>query len=415
MTGSVGQLQRQTLPDSWQARYEGHMKAIALGILVVAACSSGNQPAGPDGGGLLADASSTAPIDAAVSEELDASVAGFCNGSGQCDDGDSCTMDMCESGICMHYSDSVCSWPAETGSESTNLTEVGGSIQCFFGYPVAENDLSQNLSGAVWNPVSQTLWMVKNNDPTLFAVVQEDGEYEYAEKDGVPASWEIPGMGDVEGITQVDFADTDIVYTMDERNGTIRRIDATDFSNPHQTGKWGPLPGLGGAGAEGLTFVPDTFLTAQGFVDRDGDAYTSTKGMGGLMFVGHQAGGHLYVYDLNPLDNQDYVYVGKYSTGGAETAGLEFDRSTGVLYIWHDSSIDQLEVVSLASTATAGGRVMNTIATYAGPDLSLEMAQNMEGIALGPVDECVDGKRRFWMLTDGGGCFSLSLYEDFPC
>ena len=46
-------------------------------------------------------------------------------------------------------------------------------------------------------------------------------------------------------------------------------------------------------GAEGLTFVPDSYLQAQGFTDQSGNPYTSTQGMGGLMLIGYQGGGHL--------------------------------------------------------------------------------------------------------------------------
>ncbi len=171
----------------------------------------------------------------------------------------------------------------------------------------------------------------------------------------------------------------------------------------------------GNSGGEGLTFVPDTFLVAQGFVDPLGSPYQSVNGMGGLMFVGFQGNGDLYVYDLNPDDNDGVIFVGQYKTGGNETAGLEFDRSTGVMHIWHDENIDQLEIVTLASEVVGNGRKMATQVTYSGPDLTAEMASNIEGIAVVPVDACVDGRRRLWLLTDGGNCFALLMYEDFPC
>ena len=302
----------------------------------------------------------------------------------------------------MRYSSSACPWPAEAAADGTNLTEIAGDLQCYFGYPLQENDFSGNLSGASWNPVSRTLWLVKNGPGTLFAVVEDGDGFRFAEQNGVEANWEIPGIGDVEGVTQVSFDEAHIVYVIDEGGGKIRRYDTSNFSDVKQTHVWGPLPGIGREGGEGLAFVPDMFLAAQGFVDANGVLYTSKKGMGGLMFVGHQSDGDLHVYDVNPDESNDYVYVGRYKTGGYESAGLEFDRSAGVLHIWHDSDIDELEIVSLSSSEAGGKRVMSTITTYSGPDLTLEMSSTLEGFALVPLDECVDGKRRAWLVTDGG-------------
>ncbi len=340
---------------------------------------------------------------------------GTCLSADDCDDGADCTTDSCEAEVCVHASPSTCGWPAESAAMATNLTEVGGPIECVLGFALAPNDLSENLSGAVWNPMSNTLWLVKNNEPSLYAVVQDGAGYRYANKAGVPASWEMPALGDVEGVTQVDFADTDIVYTLNEGQGTINRVDTTDYNNVVITHAWAQLPNLGGSGAEGLTFVPDAFLVAQGFVDQAGTPYASTLGMGGLMFVGHQSDGALHVYDLNPADDSDYVYVGKFMTGADETAGLEFDRSTGVLFMWHDASIDELELVSLSSTASGAVRVMDTIVTYSGPALTAEMSSNLEGIAITPVSDCVNGRRRLWITIDGGDCSSLMMFNQFPC
>ncbi|RLB55830.1 MAG: hypothetical protein DRJ42_05080 [Deltaproteobacteria bacterium] len=172
---------------------------------------------------------------------------------------------------------------------------------------------------------------------------------------------------------------------------------------------------IAGSGSEGLTFVPDEFLSAQGFVDASGTPYVSAGGMGGLFFVGHQSAGQLYVFDMNRTTG-GYTFVGEYQTGGDETAGLEFDRSTGQLFIWHDSSIDQIEVVRLSSTVAAGGRRMDTIVTYDGPELITLMSNNIEGIAVKPIEDCTAaGKRDLFLTIDGGRIWSLFLYSDFPC
>jgi hypothetical protein len=54
------------------------------------------------------------------------------------------------------------------------------------------------------------------------------------------------------------------------------------------------------------------------------------------------------VFDLHRTKNT-FAYVGQYLTGQAETAGLEFDRSTGKLYIWHNIGSNYQEVTELDS------------------------------------------------------------------
>lgn len=332
-----------------------------------------------------------------------------------CDDGQSCTTDSCVDGVCVHEAVATCPWPAEDGGDATNLSTIPGDTRCVLGFSVVDNDFSRNLSGAVWNPETQTLWLVVNNPGTLFAAVQDGGRWRLAEQGGVDANWELDEIGDAEAVTQVDFDQGHMVYTLAE-GGVVNQWDTSDFGDVTRVHHW-ELAEVrnGNGGGEGLTFVPDSFLAAEGFVDSDGAPYVSVNGMGGLMFVGFQGNGDLFAYDLDPNDDDGVFLVGRYKTGGDETAGLEFDRSTSVMHIWHDSSIDQLELIRLSSTVSGADRVMDTQVTYEGPDLTREMDDNIEGIAVIPVDACVDGRRRLWLATDGGHCFSLMMYEDFPC
>ncbi|MEI2422326.1 hypothetical protein V6O07_18745, partial [Arthrospira platensis SPKY2] len=98
-------------------------------------------------------------------------------------------------------------------------------------------------------------------------------------------------------------------------------------------------------GPEGISFVPDNWLQTSGFVSsQTGQPYTSTKGMGGLMFIAHQDGGFVWVFDINPNQTNDFLYVGKYKTSRTESCGLSFDSSTGMLYILHNVGDNFLEV-----------------------------------------------------------------------
>ena len=149
-------------------------------------------------------------------------------------------------------------------------------------------------------------------------------------------------------------------------------------------------------------------------MDGDGLPYTSAEGMGGLMLVGHQAGGRIYAFDLNRTTG-DFIFVGEYLTEKQETAGLEFDRSTGLLYIWHGQGNSHLEVARLSSTEVEGDRKLDAIRIYDGFAPVLLGSKNHEGVAILPIEECVDGHRGLFVTTDGGGYSSLLLFQQFPC
>ena len=309
-------------------------------------------------------------------------------------------------------------WPAEPVDASTNLTAIEGP---------GENDFHSDLSAAVWNSVTRTLWLGRNGprgNSKLWAVVEDGtGSFQIDSRDGMRGEWTnwvdqngvAQSFGDLEGVTQADFSE-DVVYLMIEGEERIKEYDVSIYGTATQENDWNTrsiLPRDGGAGAEGITFVPDSALLAAGFVDQNGAPYTSTQGMGGLMFVGHQNGGAVFVFDLSrdtePGGESSFLFVGRYETGPADTSALEFDRSTGLLYIYHDKGIDVLSVSDLASTPVSQGvRQLNIINSYDGPS-----NENNEGIAVFPANECVGGERSFFMTIDDGEDTSLSWYKGF--
>ncbi len=260
-------------------------------------------------------------------------------------------------------------WPAETNTAAVKLTSVDSEF----------ND--NNMSGAFWNPKMRTLWLA-NNYGRFFALVEDDtGSFQVAtNRNGTKAKWR-PG-GDLEGICQADFTQA-IVYLLNE-NGWIHEYDVSNYGVVAQNRCWdirAQCPEVGGTGPEGITFVPDKWLRRQGFRAANGALYTSTNGMSGLMFVGHQSGGYVHVFDLNRT-NDSYGYVGRYKTGQKETASLEFDRSTGKLYIWHNTGANYLEVTRLNSYVDGSDRRLRQIIEYTGPRKG-----NLEGFALTPTSE----------------------------
>ena len=223
----------------------------------------------------------------------------------------------------------------------------------------------EDLSGAVWNPVRRELWVCRNGGDgggsKLWVLVQNpvSGIWEIGSKSGQRGEW--TDFGDFEGVTQVDFLEESI-YAIIEGEERIKKYDVSTYGQKTLERDWDTSPHLpenDGDGAEGITFVPDAWLAAWGFLDGAGDLYVSQRGMGGLMFVAHQNGGRLYAFDLDP-DSNDFDFVGEYLTSATESSGLEFDRSNGVLYIWHDADFDTLEAVSLASVPDEGVRRLNS-------------------------------------------------------
>lgn len=260
-------------------------------------------------------------------------------------------------------------WPAEANTNAAILTGVDPEFN------------AANMSGAFWNPVTRTLWLANNSG--RFHALIEDGAGGFmvaTNAAGTKARW-APG-GDLEGICQVNYSDQ-IVHLMDE-NGLILEYDVSDYGVVKQNRTWdisAQCPEVGGAGAEGIAFIPDAWLSREGFRSSSGALYTSTNGMGGLMFVGHQNGGYVYVFDLTPAGT-NYGYVGMYKTGRAETAGLEFDRTTGKLYIWHNTGPNYLEVTELNSYVEGADRRLRAIEEYTGP-----RSGNLEGFACVPTLE----------------------------
>ena len=259
-------------------------------------------------------------------------------------------------------------WPAEPWTAAEKLTHLDPAFR-------------NNMSGACYNPKTGMFWVCCNGGPSAFygLVKAKNGSLVIATKGGKRAKYNL-GKGDLEGICQVDYR-TNLLYLMVERVDKIREYDVSNYGNAKLKNEWDIsafVPTKGGAGSEGITFVPDEWLKKWGFTDADGNPYASKNGMGGLMFVAHQNGGRIYVFDLSPRKKTVH-FVGAYKTSRAESSGLEFDRSSGLLYVWHNTGPNYLEVTKLSSYLDGDERRLSSIAEFLGPKKG-----NLEGIALSP-------------------------------
>ena len=239
------------------------------------------------------------------------------------------------------------------------------------------------LSGLHWNSQKKQLFAVSDNG---YLYVLQQG----ASGKGFSLTGSLKKIGNPEGITTIDEAKNEF-YTIDEKHFEIRKYSySPDFSSYTLMHKWNLLSDQGGMvdtgndGPEGIEFIPDSYLSAAGFETSDTEElYTSKKGMGGLIFIAHQKRGLIWVYDVNPDQDNDLVLVGRYKTSQRESCDLSFDRSTGLLYILHNTDGNFLEVTDLSLKKHGGKRKFNTIAEYPVPNPGGGSA-NIEGFAITP-------------------------------
>jgi hypothetical protein len=291
------------------------------------------------------------------------------------------------------------SWPSVGWSSAANLTAT------------MDADGITDLSGLHFNPVNNRLYCV-----------QGDGRVRVLQWNTTTNSFSQLASksisGGPEGITQANLYANEF-YTIDENNYQIRRYTHTaDFSTVSLFKHWNllaspsPMQDTGNTGPEGIAFVPDSALLAIGFISQQtGQPYTSVKGLGGLFFVAHQDGGYIWVFDVNPNANDDFVYVGKYKTNRSESCDLSFDRSTGLLYILHNiTGENKLEVTNLSTAITSGERKFTDTAEY---NLAFpgDGNDNVEGFAV--TSKCTtNGNPSAWLCRDVESNEDVSIQQD---
>lgn len=290
-------------------------------------------------------------------------------------------------------------WPASSWSTATNLTNV-----------MDVNGIT-DLSGLHFNPTNNRLYSVQGDGHlrVLLWNVTNNTFSQIANKTIV---------GGPEGITQANLYANEF-YTIDENNYEIRRYTHTaNFSTVTEFKHWNllaspsPMQDTGNTGPEGIVFIPDSFLIANGFVSQQtGQLYSSVKGLGGLFFVAHQDEGYVWVFDVNPNSNNDFAYVGKYQTNHTESCDLAFDRSTGLLYILHNIiGNNRLEVTNLSTSLNGSSRKFIPLNDYqiTNPTGNND---NVEGFALTP--KCpATGLTSSWLCRDVESNENQSIQED---
>ncbi|HEX4191312.1 MAG TPA: lamin tail domain-containing protein [Marmoricola sp.] len=323
-------------------------------------------------------------------------------------------------------------------------------------------DLGQNMSGLDYvdagtpgDPSDDFMWGIENGSSGLAGANPGDGGSLFKlvpDADGMwgpAAGWEkgVPvrylnnatGEVDAEGVTATDGK----VYVTSERDNTNSNVskiavlevdpkdivahagdvdgdldathewDLTDLMPPPgggvnpETGLDSTKPGDANLGIEGVTFVPDSALVAEGFKDEHTNAaYDPTTYPdhvdGGLFFVALEKTGKLYGYEFN--SDNTWTRVATVDTGFQTIQDLMWDSTLNQLRATCDNGCQGRQSVLAIDTANDANKgTFGVQDIYSRPTGAVDNLNN-EGFAQQPDTECVAGSKSvFWSDdTDDG-------------
>jgi hypothetical protein len=271
----------------------------------------------------------------------------------------------------------------------------------------AGNVFGTNLSGIVRD--GSVMWAVRNGPSTLFRLVWDGSIWV---PDLVRTLRYVDGSGepDAEDVTRAESG-SPAIYVATERDnaaGSISRPSVLRFDLDQASGdllathEWNlasALPAVGAnTGLEAITWIPDSYLTANGFFDESlGALYQPALYPGhgsGLFFVGLEANGAIYAFALDHVGG-GFTRIATIASGDVTAKALVFDRDVGYLWTYCGAPCGGQAGV-LTINATGRFAVRRQFARPAGmPNIA------NEGIAIDPEASCVAGQKRFWWTDDG--------------
>jgi hypothetical protein len=223
------------------------------------------------------------------------------------------------------------------------------------------------------------------------------------------------GAPDSEGVTKAEL-DSPAVYVSIERDGhgpnrfSILRYDTsatgTTLKASNEWNLTADLPAVKktNLGLEGIAWVPDSYLTANGFRDANTglpyDPANYPAHGGGLFFVGLEYNGQIYAYALNQAGS-GYVRVATIDSGQAQVMELSFDRDNGVLWAYCDNHCgNRATLLGIDTSSGAATKGEFIIRKAYNPPHSMPANYNNEGIAIAPESECVNKLKSFIWTDD---------------
>ncbi|WP_328992388.1 hypothetical protein OG394_39050 [Kribbella sp. NBC_01245] len=283
------------------------------------------------------------------------------------------------------------------------------------------NVLGGNLSGLSFQTPS-VLWAVKNGPSKLYRLTPNGSTWRPDSSNGWSRGKTLrygdgTGEPDAEGVVVTP----DGMFVATERDGggdskpAILRYDVTSSATSlNATAEWdltADLPEVGANdGLEAISWIPDAFLTANGFRDENtGSAYdpASYPGHGtGLYFAGLEADGVIYVYALNQ-SGDDFTRIATIDSGFGTVMDLEFEPPTGRLWVVCDNTCSG-RTTTLALNAEG---TFAATATYNRPSGMANL--NNEGFAISPT--CTSGRKPVTWADDGNTAGHALRTGTLPC
>ncbi|WP_139084350.1 lamin tail domain-containing protein [Nesterenkonia sp. F] len=271
-----------------------------------------------------------------------------------------------------------------------------------------------------------TLWAVENDGGTLFQLTEhEDGTWRPVEGWAAGRTLGYPdheGTVDAEGVTMDGEG---AVYAASERDndaGSVSRpsvlryeLGGGDGETLTATDEWNLAEDFEGLGAnqglEGVTWVPDEWLTEAGFVDQStGAAYDPAAypdHNDGLFVVGVEGTGSIYAYALGVDGSAERIATIEPSLD--VVAEVQFDAERDQLWAACDDACDgRITTLTVDDTGAFAEE-----SSYQRPE-GMENLAN-EGFAIAAADQCTDGTVPTFYADDGDeGDHSLRT-GTFPC
>ncbi len=303
------------------------------------------------------------------------------------------------------------------------------------------NVFGGNLSGLIYEASGSTtpgvLWGVRNGPGSIFRLVFNDTIW----TPDTTNSWGSgklltfsggTGSPDSEGITFAGSSANGLYVSVERDNNvssvsrnTVLRFDAnapgTTIQPTHEWNLTPDLPATGAnLGAEAVVYLPDSYLTANGFFDESKNhAYNPSEYPNhgtGLFFVGLEANGNIYGYALDHSGNGAFTRVATIVTGLTGVMDLNLDKGLGDLWAVCDDTCQGHSVV--LRVGPAGKFVVAS--AFERPSGMPNF--NNEGFTTTALRDCVAGLRPvFWAddTEDGGhairqGSLSCSPIVTFP-
>ncbi|MEA2696428.1 MAG: hypothetical protein QOI66_699, partial [Myxococcales bacterium] len=301
------------------------------------------------------------------------------------------------------------------------------------------NVFGGNLSDLFYEPGSAqtvaTLWAVRNGPSLLHRLLWNGAIWAPDTSDGWTTGKTLlypngGGSPDAEGVTRAELSSS-AIYVATERDNdvggvsrlSILRYDVgqpgTELTATHEWNLNGDLPISGSnLGLEALTWVPDSYLLANGFVDESaGRAYDPAQypehGTG-LFFVGLESNGVIYAYALNHATGA-FTRVATIASGNPGVMSVSFDRDTG--YLWAHCDDTCGNVVGVLSIDTTGAPAtkgkFKLLRQLARPSSMANL--NNEGIALQSEAECVGGFKGYYWTDDSDTDGHALRFDSVPC